>query len=499
MSKDQVDFKVLRKPTSPNFSSELNAAPALLKVKEASHFFKILLSDLQNGVSTEIGNQILVCIAKVLFTERYTETFLMEGFAPFLPFSQKKLSSGIFEILRILLEQEAHQEVITEEILRQFETIIPFDPYRALTIIAIYSQKFAQRKDPFPFVDLLFQHEEFHDQAIASPFCSLIAYLYKTYQDFRQSRGKECWSTLTEMLSDFKEIVAIQSVYAGLAAISDNRMKVQLPFVPMKKHIVYEELQDHVLIFCLKQKGLTLDRQFAGLLLKAARTNEKATLLILNLCSQSIENAEMILNDTSGWLADPEGLPTMADTLRIFLCLLKYEDLREQIAETPDLIDFLKNVINDDNFSKKSVTLGMVSTIIKRMKLEKGLVIALSKNGFLTSFLDVAKSCNDELAVKSALTLFSTLTPIVYVPEYLRVCDMVSREIIADGPLRDLAYQVAAGFCLHQKCVNRMKEKRLDAFYKKHRSDPKLAQQSDQFLNLIGWNPNETENDSDSN
>ena len=477
-----LNFRVLRKPNSPDFDSELESAPKSLELSDCSHFFKILLSHFRSGVSTEQGSKILLCIERLLRTEKFTESFLDGEFQLVLPFDNRKFSSHVFEILRLLLNQAT--DFFDGDLIKQFEKIIPLDPMKALTIIALYAKDFSEIDNPWPMLDLLFQHpQDFQTPELASKYAALLAYLYKTYSDFRQGRGKNAWNALCQMLR-FEDVPALQAVYCGLCELADGRVKVKLPLDDIVEHLRYDDLQDNVLNLLLLMTP-PANEKFCGLLKKIARKNVRATLVLLTI-ADSPKSANIILSDYK-WLNYE--LPTAIDTLRLFLALFKHKELRPIISELPNLFSFLTHVIQD----RQPPTLAIVSTIVRKLNLSREIINQMSDSGFLQDFITITNSCNDDIADQSLFALFGTIMTYDYVPEYLKVCDIISDTIMTHSKLKAIATQIAIGFCQYPKCIKRMKEKRLDAYYKKHLSDPELYKDAETFLSLIGWNANQND------
>lgn len=487
MSKEQLNFKVLRKPNSPDFLDEMDKAPLCLQSNEAAHFYKILLSHFESDINPELGNKILMCIAKILTLGKFTETFISENFVLALPFTQKKYSNPIFEILKILLEQS--MDFFDEDLVHQFESLISNDPDRSLTIIALYSKDFANLDNPFPMIDLIFQHpDEFQTPELVFNYVSLITYLYKSYLNFRQKYGKTSWITLCSMLKKFRDDTSLNIVYSGLCMIADEKVKVKLPLDSMKKHIQHESLRENILSLCL-HKSPNFDEEFAELLEEVAKTNKKATLVILSCCSKSFSNAEIIFFHLNELFSEGGKLPTMSDTIRILFCLLKFQDLCDRFPEISNLLDFLLQFVQNDNKSiKKSQRIQIICQFLTNIKPDVTFVISMNKSSFLRELLATSKTCNEESSDRAVLELFLHIAPYAYVPEYLKICDIISREIMNNGRLSELAFDVAEVMCKHQQCVNRMKETNLVAFYEKNKNDRALHDQAESFLALIGWN-----------
>lgn len=481
MSKDdELNIDILKKPSGRSFRRELDAAPQLLRVKDASVFFKLLLSHFLRGIDTKTGEEILICISKVLVTDRITETFLAGNFALALPFSQTQFTDAIFDVLYVLLQQST--DVFDEELSGHIAKMIPRNPLKTLILMSHYAQDFEEIANPWPFLDLLFKYRiYFQKPEFISEYVSLLAYLYRSYPDFRKERGKIAWETLCDLLSNLRDIQSLRCCYGGLAAIADGRMNVELPMEVIKQHLNDDALVSQVLSFMLvraPKPPQSVDEDFIYTLIKLAHEDVKATLLLMKVATHK-EAARLILVDSS-WLLD--GLPTVLDTLRVFFVILKHKGLREKISDLPDLIGFLKNMTEEAD----SATLALIVTILRRLVLSKEIVTELSRSGFLQDFLTAAKECGDTISGKSLLVLFSTIAPHAYVPEYLKMCDLIAREIVGDGDLGYLAADVAIAFGTYQKCVERMREKRLDAYFRKNRQDPDWAEYAESFLAVIG-------------
>ena len=477
---DRVDLEILRKPSGRSFLRELDAAPQLLRPKDASHFFKILLAHFVRGVDTSIGEAILLCISRVLAMGNITETFLAGSFALALPFSQTQFIDAVYDVLFVLLQQST--DVFDEELAGQVGKLAQKDPFKALVLIAHFCQDFAEARDPWPMVDTLFKCQvQFQRAEVIDEYVSLFAFLYRRFPDFRKERGQACWDTLCGMLDVTRDVQSLRSVYGGLAAIADGRMNVEIPMEAVKRHLMDDELADQVLSFLLvrpPKPPQSNDEEFVGAVVKLAHEDVKATLLLMKLATHR-DVAKLLLVDSS-WIID--GLPTILDTLRVFFVVLKHKGLRERISELPDLIGFLKNVIEDADSS----TLALTGTILRRLVLSKDFVTELSRSGFLHDFMANARACGDLTAGKSLLVLFNTIAPHGFASEYVRMCDLISREIVGDGELSHVAADVAISLCIYQKCVNRMREKRLDAFFKKRRQDADWDEQAEEFLEAIG-------------
>ena len=358
--------------------------------------------------------------------------------------------------------------------------LIRNNPKKSLTIIALYCQQFNELDNPWPLVDLLIQDgKRFNTPEVAPDYISLLSFLNKKFIEYRNGRALHCWNQVTSMLLSTDQNV-LKCCYGGLCAIAGGYSGGPLPLDMVALHMKQPDLQDCVLallnVAVLNEKD-SANKKLITSLLTVAETNVKATLVLMKLgCTFS--SAQTIMS-MPNWIS--KKLPTMVDTLRLFLVLLRHKELREFIADSPDFIEFLKCIVGLD----KSGMVPIACTIIRRVPLSKELVTNLSKSGFLKLFYEAVDEDDDGLTQHSKLLLTDTICRVIFVKDFLIICDRIAKIIMENEEFADAASLVAVRLCKYSKCKARMKELKLDAFFKKNKSDPKYQSIARKFLKAI--------------
>ncbi|EAY13762.1 hypothetical protein TVAG_467770 [Trichomonas vaginalis G3] len=476
---ETLNIKVFKKLTNKNFSEGLERAPSLLRSRQASLFYKTLLAHFTNPeLTTEIGDSILKTLSQCLKNEDNLRCFIDGSFANMLPNDQERFFNSVFEVFYVIVTTGSI--LIDETIANVLHPLIKFNPKKSLTIIALYCQNFGEIDNPWPMIDLLIQEgSHFNIPNVAQDYISLLAFLNKKYIEYRKGRSQHCWNQIISMLStDDTKILA--ACYGGLCTISEFYPGGAIQIDSVSQHLKNTELQNSVLamlnVATLNENDAS-SKKLISTLMSIAETNVKATLILMKL--GCIFSAAQTIFSMTGWIN--KKLPTTTDTLRLFLVLLRHKDLREEIAESPDFVEFLKQIITMD----RPGVVPIACTIIRRVPLSKDLATNLSKSGFLKQFYDAPEDGDDGLTKHSKLLLTDTICRVCYVREYLSMCDKIAEIIIENGEFTDSAALVAVRLCKYRKCKDRFKELKLDAFFKKDSLKPKLQNVGKKFLKAI--------------
>lgn len=473
-----LNIKVFSKITNKYFIEGLERAPKLLKANQASLFFKTVLEHFQFELPLELGENILKSISKCLCIEENLKCFLDGNYVSQLPSKQSSFISQVFNIFYILVFSGA--KMIEENCAPCLQDLIHADSKKSLTLIAIYCQQFGELDNPWPIVDLLIQEGKyFVTPSVAPDYVSLLAYLNKKYIEYKDGRSPHCWNQICSMLNS-SDPLTLRSCYGGLCTMSTLYTDGSLPIEIVSNHLKLPDLQDSVLamlnVATLSEKDSSNGRLISALF-SIAENNVKGTLVLMKL-GCNLRPAQLILN-YGQWLLEP--LPTMIDTLRLFLVVLRHKELREQIVNSDDFINFLKAIIDIDRNGMVPIT----CTIIRRVPLSKEFVTGLSRVGFLKKFYEMDESGDDGLTQHSKLLLTDTICRVCYAKEYLIVCERISQIIQDREEFADAASLVAVRLCKFPPCRDKMKELKLDLFFKRNRNDQKFASIAKKFLRSV--------------
>lgn len=481
---DPTNLGILKNMSNEGFFEELEMAPVTLHPHQSVQFFDILLSFFKNdeSINKDNGNMILNTITKVLTNDRHLTVFIQEGFASGLPFRHKIFHDAIFDILFVLVSL-GPQCFDDDNLTRSFAPMIKRDPKKALTLLAIYSEKFNEVENPWPMVDLLIQEAgRFTETYIAGNYATLLAYLCTHYQDYCQGRAEHCWKKICLLLTE-TDILTLKIIYCALTNIARVYNLGTLPLSHMKHHLRIKELQRAILslLICVPLQGDDCcDFEFFQTITNLAQRDVRATTALMKAAQDEVY-AEFMVNNSSYWMG--KELPTTIDSIRLFLVIFKHHNLRENISRTQDFTEFLKLATDQEN----SGTLSMICTFLRRVKLDQELVKELSESGFLRVFFNMCDEIGNNISFHSALLMIDTLSRICYTREYMKMCDTINNIIRDDknNELREVASLVAVQLCQYRKCALSFKRKRLDEFMKENIQDSQIGKAAARFLEAI--------------
>ncbi|EAX88252.1 hypothetical protein TVAG_089000 [Trichomonas vaginalis G3] len=477
---DSTNLEILKVPNVDGFYEELEASPETLHYSQSREFFEILLNYFQQSIDEETGNLILYTIAKVLCNDRHLDVFIKENFALQLPYRQRMFQDSVFEIIFVLVSLGPHC-FDDSRITKQFAPLIKRNPKKSLTILAIYAQKFAYIENPWPMVDLLIQESQrFIGPELAANYVSLLTTLCIKYEDYCQGRAEHCWRKICALLNE-TDIMTLKVVYCGLCNISKVYTGGELPIDPIRAHLRVKDLQRPVLTLLISvplHGEESCDRPLLQTLCSLSERDDKATMVLMKASSDPVF-ADFLVENAKLWLG--KELPTPIETLRLFLSVFKFKELRQTIAESPDFYEFLKMITNQENGN----SLSMLCTIIRRIELNEQIISNLSDSGFLRAFFAMAADLNTTTSKHSALLMLDTISRIAYSREFMKMCDMINDIINERGELTEVAILVAAELCTYKKCELAFKRKRLDEYIKTLLVDPQLKRPAQKFLDSI--------------
>lgn len=472
------NIKVFRKYSNKNFAEGLEKAHETIREKDALEFFKTVLGNFsREDLPFEYGNMIMKSIAKVIQVDENASVFIKNHIATLLPITNNQYNEGLFNLYYILFTKYAVQ--LDDCIVAILKTLINANPKKVLTLIALYSQQFDEIDNPWPVVDLLIQEGNlFKGADLAPDYVSLLAYLNKKFPEYRSGRAQHCWNQITSMLN-LTDKSSIKCCYGALCSISEKYTDGPLQLEIISLHLKDPELQDSVLAFLnvanFGSKDLSNEKLISTLIRLSEKT-VKATLVLMKF-AVDLSSAKTIMSD-SNWIL--KKLPTITDTLRLFLVILRHKELREEIVSNPDFVNFLISIIKE-----KPGTVPIVCTILRRVPLSKELVQNLSKSGFLKLYYESEDIDDDGLTPHSKLLLTDTICRVSYVRDYLIMCDRIAKIIINKEEFADAAALVAIRLCKYSRCKARMKELKLEEYFKQNRNEAKLQSVARKFLRAM--------------
>jgi hypothetical protein len=212
-------------------------------------------------------------------------------------------------------------------------------------------------------------------------------------------------------------------------------------------------------------------------LVRIAKTNEKAALVLLKLCESENNARSLAVNDF--WICQP--LPSVLDTLKVLFSVLTYPDLRSIVSNSKSVVDLLKMAAEDG----KLPVISMLSGVVKRLVLTRKRVLEFSNKGIWEGILKAANECDSEASDRAMFSVFETVAKIGYTGELLTVCDVAIAEVSNLGGLRYVAGNLIIELCKYEKCLERLKASEIVDVYEKgvkKTGDKRLVKQMQKIM-----------------
>ncbi|OHT15524.1 hypothetical protein TRFO_02849 [Tritrichomonas foetus] len=482
MHRSNVDTKILKDPYDDGFVPYILKLPKNATPKESSNLFKILLGHLTPQLPREIGIPILMVIRVLIRNPKIRDIFVSNGYIDQLPYKNRNYVNEIFFILDKVVQN--CPEAFDEELTNKFASILTRSPQKSLSILCSYAQQFndIDSDNPWPMIDILIQGSKyFTTPDLIYNYSSVLLYLCTQYSDYRQGRASHCWRIFRNIITTKTDIRSLQTCYNALAVISEFYDEGDVPVDSVKVHLkIAPEILDSVLSLLVAKatdSSIFCDHELLDLLLDLAKSNVKATLILMKAAS-NLKVANLILGEGE-WLTME--LPIFTDTLRLFLVIFSHDEIRKKIVSFSNFVPFLKVMAS----IKNSGVITILCTVLRRIHINQEMLDQMSLAGFLNDFIQVSLQLGDQVSLHSFLLLLDTLSKIGYTTEFIDACETVVQLVQSDKHLNQIASYVAADLCRYEECAKKMKEMKLDVFFSNHLDDPQINKGGQKFLRTL--------------
>ena len=429
------------------------------------------------------GNEILLSLCKILTANNDILSIFCKGeFVLLLPFKIKEFRSQLLDLLYILVQKSP--DIFDSRVAELFPPLVSGDPRKCLIILSIFAHSFDTVRKPLSMLDILFlQTDEFRSIECADDYVSLLIWLLQHHDYFHKERIQHCWTYICDMLK-LSNVAIVNTCYYGLCMIADiDKEQIRdtgYPVTSIVNHIQKRPLRSAAMSLLMRYPPPPDTKNMGDLLqslLKVAEEDERATLILI-LLSMDETNAQILINN-SQWMT--LALPTPMDTMKLFCIILLHSGSRLSIMESPNIIDFFKNLLSINSVGISST----ISTIMRCLPLSPDFIADLSTKGFLGAFFSSVLEHEKKESLLSALKLLDTIARIRYVRELSEMVDTIVRLIKEPNELSTAAAQVAIDMCKYPKCAKLFKSKRLHEFYKQPMNDPKMKKHAERFLQVL--------------
>lgn len=491
-----IDTTKLDDYQSSDFHAQLQLAPSHLPVELTNEFFSKLFSLFSEAFPETVGTEILNTAIRTIRSPKHLNEFLKDNFNSNLPFSDPVYYPSILNILNEYAIRAP--QGFDDDLISQFSKIISYDPDKSLTIIALFLKNSKNENNSFQKMeDILFtSSENFLKQGTFQDFVSLLIFLCKTNKSFEKANKKKCWQIVCEVLkSEHRDLYV--DAYNALCNLYDIDSSLifssEIPYSVIPEHILFTDLENAVIsllfriVFSEKKildeeniKFTLTDQQKIKLinpLVKISKNNESATLILCSLAENS-NCAKHLVKISSKWL--PEAIPTYENTFKLFGVVLKHQNLRNEITDKGEIIQFFDHMLK----TKNPIIIESLSHIIRRINISDELINKLcSEIDFFRRYFSLVKRSHNDILSVSSFLLAEAISRQKYIPQLNDACELIcslvaSYDDDAEGLTNNKdrtkkisavipAIKVATILAKHYDCAFTFKKSNLHKFLKK--------------------------------
>lgn len=447
----EVNLQILQDYSDEEaFLQELQNAQDYLQPNQAKPFFRIVLQHFEEMVPLEIGQKILTTLCHVLAVKKNMSYFAAGDFALNLPFRQKNLTNNVLDVLYTVITR--CPEAVTEDLANLFAKLIIRNPKKSLVLISVYTQFFDDLENPYPFIDMLFNGEQyFLSKETAFDYISLLMYLTREFPSFREGRCHEVYEiALKGLKSEDDEVVEIS--FNCLATVANYIDDIEIPSKEIKTFISNKQVRKSVLNYlavCPPFEDST--PKFIKSILKIAQDDVLATLVLMKLTSQQVEVARILADDSRWMNAD---LPTPEDTFRLFLVVFSHKDLRNKLSRTEEFVPFLQSLVDLHNTPMHFA----LCTILRRVKITRELVKRMSDARLISSFLETADEIGTVDARYASILFCDTIAKVTFTKELVPMCEALVETVENEDDNFGKAIALSMVLTEHERCLNKLKK-----------------------------------------
>ena len=490
-TEDACNLAIIADPDHYDFYDQLKDAARNLKPDQVRPYFKTVLgsfrrTEKEGGLDKESKKALLQSIYRVLTVPDFRTIFVEHWFASALPFSDTEMIDDLLSVLFLLVKSAP--EIFDDSIARSFSHLVKHRPAKCLQLIALFAQHFADVSCPWYMVDVLFdKSRHFATPELVVRYSETFAYLVSTYSRYAKERGADAFTKVCELL-DTEKYESLIKIYNSLCIIANAVPEVVPPFEAVKQHVRIPELQGSVLnlllIVPLDYKESN-DRVLLRRLFRAAEKDNKGALVLMRLAKEPAIASTMV--SEASWME--KSLPTIIDTLRIFLVVFQHRELRQAIGEDPGFIIFLNRLIDEesgDDDKGNEMLHALALKILRRIDpLTPELIQELSTSGFIHDFLQHELEYDTKGSKHDAILMIDTIGKCCYTRELITACKKLRDFIFEEGDEWQNACIAAIDLCKLKKCAKLFREMSLIEYFTKLRRIDQTKEIAAMFLRAM--------------
>ena len=440
-----------------------------LREDDGHEFFRILTGHLQTIQNPDIAREIYLAIQKAISRKDLLSVFISGNFLSQLPFNRKAHFEHLLDVIYTLVTRAPNS--LDASFAANFQNMVRHRGRKCLIILSIYAQHFNNLSDPWPMLDLLFyEQERFTVFDVVSQYVSLLSLLCQSFPEFRRSRGANSWDVIMDVISheDADEILA--TCWEALTGIESFEHGYPIDYRLMQRQFAHSELRSAILSFMIVSPlhEITVDATFVGRLLKTAKKDTRAVLVLMKLARASYVS-EMLSADTE-WMSLP--LPRVIDTLRLALVVFSHEKAKDAVRKAPELVQLLCQL----NQVRSPAMTTLLAAVVRNLKLGEEEIQGLSECGFFRQFFDRGD------ILKDIVIMADTVAGVCYIDELCDVCGTLKDVLETETSDFDVICRVGMKMARHKRVRKAIVKSGIPAVLLKRSKVAETAKMAKRFL-----------------
>lgn len=467
-----IDIDAIADTRNYSFRSELKKASEGLQKVQSRQFMTTIADHLANSkIRPPELVAILNALQQILQRKCHLEMFVELEMQNLLPLEAGgDVTNAALDVLLVLFEKSPRLFEVGFE--STMESIIQSSPQKAVILLSAFAKSFGNMANGWDLVDLLLQKSKvFFKAYCGAELVSTLFFLALNFTEFREARLEYVLKVFMAGLT-CKDTNTVSLCYSGLSQFFNKNLDVDFGLVTM--HLNDETLCEDCLNLLIRIRDIPCLPELIASLVNCAKSRIEATLCLLRIAALE-EGAGLILRRPS-WITC--GMPTVVDTLRLFLAIMTHSNLIPIVAKLKQTGLFLKMLCDESD----SRFFTYMSAIIRKFPVDEKLVQSLSEGGVLTSIFRTALEFGDDIALNATTTILLKLGKAAFSPEYLLMAPYLKEMITADRQSSRTAVAAVTLLSQYPLCAKKFKDLKLDRVFKQLVKDREYREYAEVFL-----------------
>lgn len=463
---------ILNDPNDPQFCKVLLQEIPNIDSTNFSDFFSIVNNYLQTKTVNDFTKNVIVvgCYMLMKKNEIFIQLFYTEHYFYLLPFNSDKFIDIVCCSLALLFRKcPTLVDVSLKNLIAKLILVRPLD---SIFLMSLLTASVCLMTD-LSFFDIMIQHYNLYSTDNLSPY--LVTYLFELVtksEEFAASKK----ALVFEIFSEFVRGQHINTCkYSVRAYCQFDLDDIPIPYDGVLYHLQNPYTAPSIISLLYRVKNLPASKTLAGALIARAKVDQKANLLLCKFVDTSPQHLSILVY-ISDWIQYL--LPTIQDTLRLFLVCFRTPYARKELSSSPYLGNFFVNLAN----SKIYEVFSKISSILRRLQIDQNIFDVLEKSKFFEIYFTEASQSGDDYVLNNTIVLLDFLSRNGYSESYLIFFPKLLELMTNHSNWYLYILTALVSLSQHPQLHSTFKNKKLDAYFESLKQYPEYLLYANTFL-----------------